>query len=77
MNDINKIKNRINEMCSHLTFEYNGVECGIDPLSIDEFDMWYGNKIFNAKSVEEVINYPLFDGKSLVDITDSIKITEW
>lgn len=77
MNDVYKIKKRINELCSHFTFEYNGVPCGIDPLSIDSFDMWYGEDFFNVKSVDEVMSYPLFGGKSLADITDNIKIIEW
>ena len=53
------------------------MSCGIDPLSTDSFDMWYGDDFFNVKSVGEVMSYPLFDGKSLGDITDNIKIIEW
>ena len=42
MNMSDKIKNRINEICSHFTFEYNGKPCGIDPYSKNDFDMWCG-----------------------------------
>ena len=57
------------------TFDYNGEHCGVDPYSSCNYLMWYGQeKDYNAKSVEEVINYKLFDGKSIKEIADEVKI---
>lgn len=72
-----KIKNRVGEICSHFTFDYNGKCCGVDPLSRNNFDMWCGDENFNAKSLDEVMNTKLFDGECLNDIADKIEIDEW
>ena len=74
---IDTIKNRLDEMCSHILFDYNGKGCGIDPLSRDRrYDMWYGNETYTAKSIDEAVTVPLFDGKSLKDIVDKIENVE-
>ena len=75
---INKIRERINEICTIFSFEYKGVFCGIDPLSINEFSMWYGeNKTHTAHDIDEVMSVKLFDGKSLNDIADEIDIIDF
>ena len=73
-----KIKDRINEICTVFSFEYNGKVCGVDPLSASEFNMWYGeDKNHTACSIDEVMNVNLFDGKSLNDIADKIDIIDF
>lgn len=68
------IKEHIDNLISHITFTYNNKNCGIDPITRNErYDMWYGDKIHTAKSVEEVMNIKFFDGKSLSDIMDDIE----
>lgn len=57
---------------SHLTFEYNGMRCGIDPISRDHFEMWYGDTDTVAKSIDEVMTIPLFAGKTLSEISNEI-----
>ena len=64
------VKKHIGSLCSHITFEWNNKECGIDPLALDEFDMWYGEKTMTAKSIEEVMTADFFDGYSLENILD-------
>ncbi|MCD8055316.1 MAG: hypothetical protein LUE25_01145 [Clostridiales bacterium] len=71
------IKNRISEICSHFLFTYNGKNCGVDPFSQNDFDMWYGDDYHHADSIENVMNVPLFDGKTLTDIANKIEITEY
>lgn len=74
----NKIKDRINEICSLFSFEYNGIACGIDPLSVSEFNMWYGeDKNYTAQSIDEVMSVKLFDGNALNDIADEIDIIDF
>lgn len=71
------LKKRIDSLVSHILFDYNGVPCGIDPLSREHIDMWYGQEDHRAKSVDEAMNVPLFDGKSLTQICDSISNVEY
>jgi len=77
MSMADKIKSRINELCTHMLFEFKGVDCGVDPLSRDHFDMWYGKESFTAKSIDEVMSTPFFNGHCLNDIAESVEITDW
>ena len=69
---ISDFKNRIQSLVSYMGFEYNKVICGIDPLTRDHFDMWYGDEYYKAESIDDVMNHPLFDGKSLTEIFEEI-----
>lgn len=71
-----EVKERINSLCTHILFDYNGRECGVDPFSHAEFDMWYGEKNVTAHSIDEVMNLPFFDGKALKDILDEVENLE-
>lgn len=75
---INKIKQTIEEMVGAVTFIYKNKMCGIDPIIQDgQYDMWYGEDIeYNAKTVKDVMNVPIFDGKSLIEIIDDIEQIE-
>lgn len=77
----NNIKDRISEMCSHFTFEYDGIHCGVDPLCNSDknikFDMWFGEEFYGAKTVDEVMSTPLFNGKCLKDIVSDIIIVDF
>lgn len=71
------IKARLDEMATHILFDYNGKECGIDPLEYNKrYDVWYGESDYTAKSVDEVMAVPLFDGKCLNEIADKIENLE-
>ena len=78
-----KIKNRLLECASHMCFDYNGKDCGVDPFYIPEerkiyFNMWYGeNTVHTAHDIDEVMTINFFDGKSLNEIADTVEITEW
>ena len=37
---ITYVKNRLSEIVTQMTFIYNGKDCGIDSISITEFDIW-------------------------------------
>lgn len=70
---VDKIKNRIAEMASHITFDYDGKNCGIDPLARNKIDMWFGDNYMTALSLDEAMETPFFNGKSLIDIANVIK----
>lgn len=69
---ISYVKKYLSNLAGHVTFEYNGFPCGVDPLSLNSFYMWYGENDITVESVEEVVNTKFFDGKSLKDIWDSV-----
>lgn len=66
------IINRLSKLTNHVTFTYNGYSCGIDPLSHNEFEIWYGEDERTLTSIDEVLNTKFFDGKSLTDIWNDI-----
>lgn len=69
------IQECLEEMTSHILFDYNGKHCGVDPIRRErQYDMWYGEEVFSATSVDEVMSVKFFDGKSLNDISDEIEI---
>lgn len=74
---INEIKNRLGKNATHVSFEYNGKICGIDPVN-GEYNMWcgYGHE-YTAISITEAVNIPFFDGKKLQDIVDDIDIIDF
>lgn len=69
---ITEVKDYLPNLISHITFDYNGYSCGVDPLAVGAFDMWYGNKEITVKSIDEVLNTKFFDGESLTDIWDDV-----
>ena len=65
-----------NSMCSHVLFDYHGKECGVDPFNEKHFDMWCGKDYMEAHSIDEVMNSPFFEGKTLEDIIDQLENIE-
>lgn len=58
------IREHLGNLIGAITFEYNGKNCGIDPLSLNKFVMWYGDDETVAESVDEVMS--IVDRKSVV-----------
>ena len=69
---IKQLREHLSSLTGHVTFEYNGYSCGIDPLSSDTFDMWYGKNDITVHSIDEVMGNKFFDGKPLNDILENI-----
>jgi hypothetical protein len=70
------LKARINSLISQVLFDYHGVPCGVDPFNKHEFDVWYGDKAETMHSIDDVMNKPFFDGKSLTEISSEIENVE-
>ena len=68
-----ELKEFLEDMISHVTFEFNGKPCGIDPISRDNYEMWYGNDLKTAKSIDEVMSVKFFNGESINDIADNVE----
>ena len=72
----NELKSQITQRYSHVLFEYKGKNCGVDPLSEDLFNLWFGNELVSAYNIEDVMALKFFDGKSLSEIAGEIEIYE-
>lgn len=72
-----KLKERIDEICTHVTFELNGRSCGIDPISHSHYDMWYGDVQYIAHNINDVMEVKLFGGKSLNEIADTLMYIDY
>ena len=70
--DADDLRERIEEMCTHILFVLNGKDCGIDPIARDHIAIWCGNTMMTAKSVDEAMAAPIFDGKSLMEFAGTI-----
>lgn len=77
MYDIKEIKTYLASLISHVTFEYKGLNCGIDPFNMSRFEMWYGQKSVTMTSIEDVMTSKFFDGKSLEEIWDDVVDLEY
>lgn len=66
------MKEHLENLAGHVTFEYNGLLCGIDPLSRDMYNMWCGPEIVTVNSIDEVMTIKFFAGRPLRDILDNI-----
>ena len=67
-----EVTDYISNLTGHITFEYDGSSCGIDPLAVNIFDMWFGDKETTVNSIDNVVNDNFFNGKSLKDIWDNV-----
>lgn len=69
--------NYLASLTSHILFEYKGKACGVDPLSQNEFNIWYGSVGATVTSIDEVFSTKIYDDKSLTDIWDDITELEF
>ena len=69
---IAEVKAYLSALTSHVTFEYNGFNCGVDPFNKARFEIWYGQKSATMTSIEAVMTTKFFDGKSLEEIWDDV-----
>lgn len=76
-----EIRARIEECVSHLTFLYNGKDGVIDPYYVPGkghfYPMCYDGKETVVRTVDEVMDLPFFDGRTLTEIAEKLEIDEW
>ena len=72
-----QIKERLQEYTGLFAFEYQGYSCDIDPFNPNLFHMFCDGDESDVHSIDDVMNTPFFKGKSLTEIADEIKITDW
>ncbi len=72
-----QIKDCLAEHNGTFVFEYRGKRYGIEPYCDTEIELWYGDLDTTVHSLDEAMNIPVFDGKSLAEIADEIVIYEF
>ncbi|MEA4896136.1 MAG: hypothetical protein VB064_12885 [Oscillospiraceae bacterium] len=78
---LTEIRARLDEFCNIFRFEYQGLNCYLDPVS--RYDKWIVDvvcgddyKSVSLDSLDAVLSAPLFVGKSLAEIYNDIDIIE-
>lgn len=76
-----KIKNRLQECATLFEFDYHGKTGNIDPYYIKEgvceYLLFFDGEETMIYNIDDVMNTPFFDGKSLAEISDEIEIDSW
>ena len=75
--NLKQIKDRLQECAALFAFEYKGYPCDVDPFNPNLFHVYCDGEETDVYSIEDVMNKPLFKGKSLAEIADEIRITDW
>lgn len=70
---IDEIRDTLEELRTHIAFELDGVPCGVEPYSREEYEMWYGEAHMTARSVDEAMAAPFFGGKTLTQLAELIQ----
>lgn len=75
MSKVDDLRKRIENVQSMLCFTYDGKDGDIEMWS--RYRMTYdGALVAEAATTDELIHIPCFDGKSLLDIVDQIKLED-
>lgn len=70
----NAIKNLILSLVQDVVFDYGGKTCCINPSSANSFELGYNDDVKLYSDIDDLMNDPIFGGKSLTDIADIIEI---
>ena len=71
------LKDIIARCMDDVYFSYNGKSAGISTEIADyipTFTLWYGDDTIDLESVNDVMTCRFFDGKSLIELLDIVKI---
>ena len=61
-------------MTQDIDFLYNGIGGSICPFRVDDIALCYGDFTYDAHSVDEAMNVPLIEGKSLNEMAELLDI---
>ncbi len=67
---LKQFKNHLEHLTGAILFDYRGHSCGVDPISKNHYDVWCGDDVEIAKSIDDVLKIDIFEGKPLIDIFD-------
>lgn len=72
-----EIKSRLLEFCTLFSFDYNGKTYGVDPFNLKLFRVYTGENGQDVDNIDDVMNLPFIEGKSLNELADKILIIDW
>lgn len=64
----------INSLAGDIDFEYGGLHGAVCPFSPEDISISFGHEERTHTSVDDAMNDKLFNGKSLNEIADQLKI---
>lgn len=71
---VTQLRQRILDMTDDVCFAYDGKDCCINPHNDKRIDVGYNDTVTQCKSIDDVFDLPLFDGKALRDIVGEITL---
>lgn len=69
-----ELKRQILSLTQDITFDYHGKTACINPWSEDRFEVGFGDTAKTYSSIKDLMDDPLYDGKSLSQICDQLNI---
>lgn len=77
-----KIRSRISDCVTLFGFDYEEKSGGVDPYYLPETDsfeflLFYGEDDITVYDIDDVMNTPFINGKTLSELSDKITITDW
>lgn len=75
MKRLDELKQALTVEFCDIEFSFHGKNCGVEPIvenSRATYNVWCDNRLETFKSADEVLNSPMFDGKSLREIAEDI-----
>lgn len=60
------------ESCD-VVFSYNGKPCGVTPIYDGQntrYEAWYGQELKVYSNIDDYLNDPMYDGKSIAQLLD-------
>lgn len=67
-----ELRDLIDSLAYDIEFEYRGIHGSICPISRNDIGLAYGDITKDCKSVDEVMESKIFDGKSLNEIAPEL-----
>ena len=68
------LKELILSLTQDVVFEYDGAVACINPWNEAKIEVGYDNKMKTYDNIEDVMNDPLYHGKSLQEISEQLNI---
>ena len=69
-----ELKKWIDSLTDDIEFSYEGTHGSICPISRAEIYLSYGDTTYDAKSIDDAMGAPFFNGKSLNEISDTMEL---
>lgn len=69
-----KLRAWIDSLTDDIEFTYKGIDGAICPISREQIYLSYGDSTYDAVSVNDAMQYKLFGGKALIEMSNQISI---